>query len=238
MSTLWPLSSTQDEVESVIVDDEATQPQWEGDKGTLSMPLRELIVDLLRKPYISATENRGHWATLAEHENTVRSRLNDLFLELVYDAELGIAIVRNVSVDVKLPKLMRKETLRLVPTMLLVNLRQQHMKAHAAGENAYVTRDEMADILRPYIEIDEVRDDVKVLSRTSSAISSFVDKGILKSVDGEEDRFMITDSIALVLDVDTATAIAAQYAAISSGLTHSDPLTLTEENSEEVSAGE
>lgn len=193
---------------------EARQPQWEGDQGTLSMPIRRLLVKLVTGPYVSASEHRNLWATLMENEALVRSRLNDLCVELRLDVEMGIAFARNVNTEEDVPKLMRSQSLTHAQTMLVVRLRQLHLQAAAAGLDAYVTRDEMIEILRPYLERVDKRDDAQIVKRAASAIEKMKDYSFLIPTDkDEQERFRIGNIIALVIDADAAGAIWNQYRA-------------------------
>lgn len=195
------------------VDPEGIHVQWPGDLGTLSMPLRRLLVKLLTGPYVSADEHRNLWATLADHERLVRSRLNDLCVELCFDAEMGIAFARNVGVDEDVPRLMRSRPLTHAQTMLMVRLRQLHLQASAVGNDAYVTRDEMVEILRPYLEKVDKRDDAQIVKRVNGAIEAMKDYSLLIGTKDEDGRYRIGNIIALVVDADAANTIWNQYQA-------------------------
>lgn len=197
---------------------DTVQPQWPGDQGSLPMPLRRLLVRLVAGPYVSAHEHRHLWATLVDHECIVRSRLNDLCLELQYDPELGVAFARNVTIEADVPKLMRSKPLSHVQTMLLVSLRQLHLRATAAGLDAYVTHEEITEMLRPYLETVEKRNDAQLAKRVNGAIASMVEYSLLLKTK-EEGRYQVGNIVAFVVDASTAKEIARQYQAIIDGVT-------------------
>lgn len=189
---------------------EGAQPQWVGDVGTLSMNVRRLLVKLISGPYISAKDHRNLWVTLLEHQEIVRSRLNDLCLELRFDEDLGVAFARNAEVEIETPKLMRSKPLTHLQTMLLVYARQIQLKASATGLTPFITKTEIIDIMRPYVEHVEKRDDSQLNKRANAAIQALIDQSILIKT-SEEDRYQIGGIVAFVVDVTTAEAIARQY---------------------------
>ncbi|WP_175955874.1 DUF4194 domain-containing protein [Schaalia sp. Marseille-Q2122] len=190
-------------------------PAWPGDTGELGLEVRKLLVRLMKDAYITATEKRYLWALLLEHEEIVRSRLNDILLELVIDRELGIAFARNahVSETVDIPKVMSAKALTHAATMLLVYLRQQHMRAQASGDIAFITDEEIFDYLRSYVENVDKQNEVEARKRSKRASENLVQHSVLK-VTGEEGRYQIGDIVTLIVDVDTATELIRQYEAL------------------------
>ncbi|MDN6668220.1 MAG: DUF4194 domain-containing protein, partial [Brevibacterium sp.] len=68
-------------------DESARNPSalWFGDTGALGERTRRVLLELLKGPYVSGAQSPQLWSALVADESIVRSRLHDLFLELVID---------------------------------------------------------------------------------------------------------------------------------------------------------
>lgn len=196
---------------------EDLQPEglWEGDRGTLAAPLRDVLAQLISGPYVTATKKVELWQTLITHEALIRSRLHDLYLELMLDRQMGVAFAQNVSVPDRddIPGLMRTDKLTHLATMLLVHLRQQHMQAVANGEDAYLGQSEISDYLAPYLRSTGVSDDVKQQKQITSAMNAMARYSLLKRVK-DTDRYRIQDIVALIVSPERARELQAQYETI------------------------
>ena len=64
---------------------------FEGDEGGLEYAQRHALVTLLKQRFISARTHPRDWQVLVEHERLLRSRLNDLFLDLAVDRGREVA---------------------------------------------------------------------------------------------------------------------------------------------------
>lgn len=140
------------------VDTAETSPAntlWPSDTGTLSEQSRRALVAVLRGPYLSGQRNPKLWAALRADEAAIRSRLNDLFLELVVDDNDEFAFVRKVdSPQIDPPSALRSMSLNFVDTLMLIVLRQ--MLLAASGEpRVIIGRDDVFDQLAVYNHGDE-----------------------------------------------------------------------------------
>ncbi|WP_231980074.1 DUF4194 domain-containing protein [Tessaracoccus coleopterorum] len=79
--------------------DDAEQVEAPEDPGELDPATRRLLLKLLNGPYVRAEEHAKLWAALERSESVVRSRLADLYLQLVIDRDAGVAFVRNLALD-------------------------------------------------------------------------------------------------------------------------------------------
>ena len=68
-----------------------------GDAGALRLDTRRVIVQLLLGPALDAQRQSKLWPVLMRDEAVVRSRLHELFLDLVIDREQEVAFTRQVS---------------------------------------------------------------------------------------------------------------------------------------------
>ena len=83
---------------------------WRGDAGELPDRTRRVLLRLVRGPYLSGAREAQLWAVLLTDEAVIRSRLADLFLELVIDRDNEFAFVRNAPAD-DAPNAVRSESL-------------------------------------------------------------------------------------------------------------------------------
>ena len=75
--------------------DDTSVSLFEGDEGGLEYAQRLALVTLLKQRFISSRTHPRDWRVLVEHERVIRSRLNDLFLDLEQYAD-NVALVRDV----------------------------------------------------------------------------------------------------------------------------------------------
>ena len=62
---------------------DATPRLWTGDTGRLHDQSRRALLRLLQGPYLSGRAQPQLWSALVADEATIRSRLHELFLDLV-----------------------------------------------------------------------------------------------------------------------------------------------------------
>ena len=77
--------------------DEHSVSLFEGDEGGLEYAQRRALVTLLKQRFISARTHPRDWQVLVEHERLLRSRLNDLFLDLQVDRAREVAWKRQAT---------------------------------------------------------------------------------------------------------------------------------------------
>lgn len=181
---------------------------WDGDAGSLREPSRRALVQLLRGPYLSAARHPNLWAALLADEAQIRSRLADMFLDLVADHEAQVAFVRNVGADVDAPKVMRTATLTFLDTALLLHLRQQLLH-DSSGAKTIVGADEVADQLQVYRGKDNA-DPAGFSKRINSSWQKMVRYGLLAPT-STEGRFEVSPVLRLVFGAEEIAAVQAEY---------------------------
>jgi len=204
-------------------DDEAAAPHrlWASDTGTLREPSRRALVQLLRGPYLSAGRHGHLWNALLNDEQQIRSRLADLFLDLVTDQQGQFAFVRNAeSPDTDLPKVMRTATLTFLDTAMLLHLRQLLLRADS-GEATIVGQDEITDQLQVYSGRDGA-DPAGFARRVNASWMKLTRYGIIAPT-STEGRSVISPVLRLVFDAQQITAVQAEYARIAAIAEEEDP---------------
>jgi hypothetical protein len=197
---------------------EPTEPGlWPGDTGTLRHASRRTLVALIRGPYISAKKHSELWRALVTDQSEIRSRLADIFLELVVDDVGGLAFVRNFAAE-NVPQVVRTHSLTFIDTVLLLHLRDELVRASGS---AIVGRDEVIDQLKSYQKAAST-DPAGFSRRIATAWTKFEKLSILIPL-GVDDRYEVSGILRLIFTPEEIEAIKAEYARILGG----EPLSQT-----------
>ena len=186
-----------------------------GDTGALAMDTRRVLVHLLLGPALDAQRQTKLWPVLLRDEQVLRSRLHDLFLELVVDRDQRVAFTRQVvdeAADV--PVLLRKQALTFVQSALVLFLRQQLTQADARGERAVVSQDEMREHLRVF-EREGNADRAKFERQTSGAVEKVLQLNLIRRLRGEDDRYEVSPALKLLFPAEEIQALTETYERLS-----------------------
>ena len=176
---------------------------FEGDEGGLSAQQRRTLVLLLKHRYISAALQPAEWQTLLQSESLLKSRLNDVFLDLHVDRHYEIAFKRQALAEggERFPTLLHDVAYSREETILLVLLRQRFRSERANGlDIVLVDRDNLVDNVahfRPEHATDLSGDARKATAAVDSLAKARV---LLKTSD--PDRFRISAVIEVLLPVE------------------------------------
>lgn len=190
--------------------DSAAEPStaalWLTDTGTLPDRTRRVLLRLVRGPYLSGAREAQLWSVLLSDEAVIRSRLADLFLELVLDRDNEFAFVRNAPAD-DAPRAVRSESLTFLDTAMLLVLRQTLLSEEGRGR-VIVGQAEIFEQLAVFRTAD--RDEKDFASRVNSSWHKMQNKlRVLHPVG--EDRAEISPVLRLLVDADQVRAITAEY---------------------------
>ena len=180
----------------------STLALFEGDEGRVDLAVRRALVVLLKNRFVSSRTYPKEWAVIASNTALIRSRLNDLFLELVISPEAKVAYKRQVVPEGggRFPTLLHDMAWGREETVVLIFLRTRHRSECAAGaERVYVDR---ADI-HEYVEQHRPRHATDVAGdrrRVTRAIEAVVKTDLLIGA-SNADRFEISDAIEVLLPV-------------------------------------
>lgn len=173
---------------------------FEGDEGSLTYEQRCALVFLLKHRYISAEQHPAEWRILIDAQVRLRSRLNDMFLDLHIDQHAQIAFKRQAvpEGDGRFPTLLHDIAHTREETILLIFLRQRFRSERAAGADAVlVDREELLDAVirfRPPDANDRSGD----ARRVENAIESLQRSGMLIKT-ADEQRLRIAPVIEVLL---------------------------------------
>src|SRR5487761_501137 len=173
---------------------------FEGDEGGLTLEQRKALVSLLKHRYISAARQPAEWRTLLESQLPLKSRLNDLFLDLHIDRAHQVAFKRQATPEGegRFPTLLHDIAYTREETILLVFLRQRFRSERAYGvDEVFIDREELlAQVghFRPAHATDQFGDTRK----SENALDSLRRAGILFKT-ADEHRFQVSPVIEVLL---------------------------------------
>jgi hypothetical protein len=194
-----------------------------GDTGDLPMDTRRVLVHLLLGPSLDAQRQTRLWPVLLRDERVLRSRLHELFLELVIDHEQRVAFTRQVvdeAADV--PVLLRKAPLTFVQSALLLYLRQQLTQADARGERAVVSRQDLLEHLRVF-ERDRNVDRAKFERQANGAVDKATQLNLIRGLRGEEERYEVSPALKLLFPAEEVLALTETYVKLAQRGARSEP---------------
>lgn len=188
---------------------------FQGDLGELPLDTRRVLVQLLLGPSVDIQRQSKLWPVLLRDERVIRSRLHELFLELVIDYEQAVAFTRQVVVDdVDVPILLRKAPLTFLQSALLLFLREQLILAEARGERAVVSTEQMLEYLASF-EPDDNRDHAKFERQASKAVERAKELSLVRRLQGGEGRFEVSPTLKLLFSAEQIQALAETYRQLS-----------------------
>lgn len=192
------------------------QGLYPGDSGELSLEARRVLVQLLSGPSLDGQRHSRLWPILVRDEAAIRSRLSELFLQLVIDRDLQVAFTRQAETgDLEAPRLLRRANLTFLDSLLLLLLRQRLTQAEAHGERAVVSSDEMVELLGVYEQLGNT-DRALFEKRIRASIEKIKKHSILRKIRSSEDRFEISPTLKLLFSSEEIQALTRVYHDLSS----------------------
>jgi hypothetical protein len=173
---------------------------FEGDEGRLTVQERTAVVTLLKNRFITASSHPKVWTVLRCNPRTIRSSLNDLFLELVVDRNAEVAYKRQVAPEAadRFPTLLHDRAWQREETIVLVFARARYRSEKSAGaERVFVEREDLLDYVADH-RSDRATDVAGDLQRAQRAIDSIVRAGVLVGAVGGP-RLEISPAIEVML---------------------------------------
>ncbi|SFM55561.1 protein of unknown function [Ectothiorhodospira mobilis] len=196
------------------MDAETHEPLYPGDTGQLPADARRLLVQLLTGPSLDGRRHSRLWPDLLRYQDLIRSRLADLFLDLVVDTDAQVAFVRQADTgELEAPILLRRTRLTFLESVLLLYLRQLLAEADVRGERAVVSMDEMVEQMRLY-ERALNTDQAGFERRVNAAIEKVKKNSLISAIRGSEGRFEISPTLKLLFSAEEVTALIQQYSAV------------------------
>lgn len=190
--------------------DEQAAGLWRGDAGGLKLDARRALVQLLKGPVLDGMRMPVIWKALLESEDLIRSRLNDLFLDLVIDREQLFAFTRQANTDpVKAPILLKRKPLNYIETYLFLFLRLRLSSAEGRGERAVIGLDEIREHLADIAGRN--RDAVGFERHLAGAVTKADHFGVLRRLKSGEDAFEISPVLKMLMTADLVEQVKGYY---------------------------
>lgn len=187
---------------------------YSGDTGTLPLDARRALVQLLMGPSLDAKRHTKLWPVLLRYEKEIRSRLAELFLELVLDRDGELAFTRQAETqELDTPILLRRTNLTFIDSVLLLYLRQQLAEADIRSERAVVSVSELNEQLALY-EQSINTDHAGFVKRVKAAIEKAKTNNILNKISGSDDRFEVSATLKLLFSAEEVANLTRRYRAM------------------------
>ncbi|MDO3397293.1 MULTISPECIES: DUF4194 domain-containing protein [Nocardioides] len=189
--------------EDEMTEDAVGADMFEGDSGTLYPEQRRCLVALLKHRYISAERHPEQWEVLLKDEGLIKSRLNDMFLELQVERDQQIAFKRQAVTYTgdPLPSLLRERAHTKEETIVMLALRQRFFAQRQEGEDhVYVERETlMEEIAERWPE--DLTNRSAAQKKAGTAIDGLATAGVLLKT-ADPDRFRISPIIEVLLPIE------------------------------------
>lgn len=184
--------------------------RYPGDTGELELASRRALVQLLKGPLVTSAKHPEVWRTVIADQRLLRSRLADVYLDLVIDEENEIAFTRpaDTGESVDAPNVLRTERLTLMDTVMLLALRQLLLRAQP-GDRVIVDRDEIAEQLEMYRRHADT-DPAGFRKRINASWTKLTKYSLLTST-STEDRMEVSPVLRQLFDADQVALVAAEF---------------------------
>jgi hypothetical protein len=151
--------------------------RFAGDEGTWEPALRDAVVHLYKRRFISRAQHPQHWDPLVRNLPLVRADLNNHNLALVIDTTREVMFKKQAPIEDGAPTLLRDVSYTLEETALLVTLRALTMDTIDR-----VARVDHADLLSTLSEYRpaHVADEKAKAEKEVRAIRKMLEIGILR----------------------------------------------------------
>jgi hypothetical protein len=211
-----PIETNSEEKSESVVSNQSRDVLFIGDQGTLPVETRRVLVQLLLGPALDARRQTKLWPILLRDESTVRSRLHELFLELVIDRDLGVAFTRQVvSDELDVPILLRRTQLTFLDSLLLLFLRQRLTQSDAQAERAVLAHQEMVDHLAIFQRQGNV-DHARFGKQIANAIEKAKRLSLLQKIRDSDNRYEVSPTLKLLFPAEEIQALTRIYAELAS----------------------
>jgi hypothetical protein len=203
--------SSPEQVPAVAAEESGAGALFSGDTGALPLDTRRVLAQLLAGPSLDGRRHSKLWGVLVRDEAAVRSRLSELFLELVMDSDLQVAFTRRAEVgELDAPVLLRSTPLTFLDSVLILFLRSRLTEADVQGERAVVAAEEMVEHLSVFERVVNT-DRSGFKRRVQNSIDKMKERSILAKIRSTEDRFEISPTLKLLFSADEISALSQLY---------------------------
>ncbi|MCW4466438.1 DUF4194 domain-containing protein [Glutamicibacter sp. MNS18] len=203
------------------------EPLFDGDSGSFPLHLRQLIVKLLRGPYLDGAVDAAGWQLLLDQREAISRYVAEIFLTISLDEDRKIAMLTPVQLEkAHTSPIAPRRGLKRDETLLALRLRLLLEQHAGSGTDAVISRSAMHDILAEHRTSSD-RDDKRFAEACEAAISRLHTLRLVTSTE-LADEYRISPALAMALPITSIQDIPAHIAAIDN--TEAQPV-LPEESS-------
>lgn len=185
-----------------IVPQDSELTLYSDDSGELSLETRRVLVQLLMGPSLEGRRHPHLWPILIREEAAIRSRLSELFLQLVIDREIQVAFTRQADTgDLKVPLLLRRTRLIFLDSVLLLYLRKRLTQADTHNKRAVVSKEEIMEFMRVYDHADN-SDRAMFDKHLNASIGRMKKHSVLREIRSSDGRFEISPTLKILFSVE------------------------------------
>ena len=200
-----------------------------GDTGSFPLELRQVLVRLLRGPYIDGTTDPALWTTILNQATSLQQYLSEIFLLLTIDAERKIALLTPAAIEaVHTQPIVARKPLRREETLLALRLRVLLDRHAGTGTDVGISRAGARDILAEQRQPGMV-DDKRLDEQTDAALARLASLKLIVPTE-LPDEYRVSNALALALPFDSIDQIPAYLAALDKSIGAEDQETLMQEN--------
>ena len=200
-----------------------------GDTGSFPLELRQVLVRLLRGPYIDGTTDPALWTTILNQATSLQQYLSEIFLLLTIDAERKIALLTPAAIEaVHTQPIVARKPLRREETLLALRLRVLLDRHAGTGTDVGISRAGARDILAEHRQPGMV-DDKRLDEQTDAALARLASLKLIVPTE-LPDEYRVSNALALALPFDSIDQIPAYLAALDKSIGAEDQETLMQEN--------
>lgn len=190
-----------------------TEPLFEGDTGQFVLPLRQLLVRLLRGPYLDGSVDAAAWQLLLDQQQAIGDYFSEIFLSLSLDMDRKIAMLTPVQIEqVHTSPIAPRRPLKRDETLLALRLRLLLEQHSGSGSDAVISRTGMHEILAEHRQASD-RDDKRFAESCDAAVARLQSLRLLTSTE-LDDEFRIAPALAMALPISSIQDIPRYIAAI------------------------
>ena len=191
--------------------DDAEGPRAGAETGAeLPTPVRQALSLLVTKGVLLRDEKPELFAALRLHEDEANHFFAHIFMQLSINPSAGLAIIQPEDTEIEHNPLVRRRSLPLYESIVLVQLRKFYQEQVLGGaQQISIEIEQIEQLIHPFLPlaISETWD----RSKLKGAIKRLSEHRILRTVRNREDTYAITPVIQHVVKGDMLAEFVAKY---------------------------
>ncbi|KAA0978927.1 DUF4194 domain-containing protein [Paeniglutamicibacter gangotriensis] len=169
-----------------------------GDTGSFELPLRQLLVRLLRGPYLDGVAEPRLWQLVLDRRAEISAYVAEIFLELEVDANRKIALLSPVDLEAAhTTAIAPRRALKREETLLALRLRLLLERHAGSGTDAVISREAAREILLEHRTPGDT-DDKKLEENTDAALTRLLNLKLILPTE-LTDEYKVSGALALAL---------------------------------------